>query len=765
MSPLRLPLLVAAALAPLAFSAPVARAQPRPPAGPLRALAAGADLRADRDAAGAAALATRLSLRPAFEEAGARYALVRADGGLPVYLHTLGDDEARSIAAAAVWPSAPSGYALTGAGVTVGVWDGGAPRATHRELAGRVRAGDAATALVDHTTHVAGIVAGSGLDAQARGVAYAAEVAAYDWVRDRSEMAAAAAAGLRLSNHSYGQALGWVKNARGDGRWAWLGAAATPEDRRFGLYDWLAAEWDAIAARAPHYLMVKAAGNDRGERAPEGDAYWVIDPATSQWVLTTDARPADGGLTGFTTVVDAGNAKNVLTVGAVESVADRAAAAIQTLANSAWGPTRDGRIKPDVVADGQGVYSSVAPSDASYATMSGTSMAAAATTGGLALLLEHEAKLRPGRPYRASTYRALLVHTADEAGPAPGPDYASGWGLVNTFRAAEAMADAEGGEAARIAEVVVPLGATVTVPVHAAGTGPLRVTLAWTDPAAPADAPAALVNDLDLWVTDASGTVALPWTLDPAAPAAPATRGANTRDNVEQVVVDAPAAGAYTVHVRFRAQSGAPAEAVGQPQTASLVATGLGPEALPVELVAFDGAADGDRVTLRWATASETNNAGFAVEQRGPDGWAEVAFVAGHGTTSEPHAYAHDVKALAPGRHAFRLRQRDLDGRTHVSPEVEVTVALAGVARVTAARPNPFGTRTAFAVTVARGQRVTAEAYDLLGRHVATVFDGEVAPSAPHPLAFDGADLPAGVYVLRVRGEAFAHTQRVVLAR
>ena len=741
-------------------------AQPRPPNAPLSALATEAARSAERDAAGALALATRLSLRSAFEEAGARYALVRADGGLPVYFHTFGEDEAQSIAAAAVWPSAPSGYGLTGAGVTVGMWDGGAPRTTHQEIAGRIRPSDAAATLVDHSTHVAGIVAGSGQDARARGVAYEATLATYDWTRDRSEMALAAAAGLRLSNHSYGQALGWVRNARGDGRWAWIGnAAAGPEDARFGAYDWLASEWDAIAARAPHYLLVKAAGNDRGERAPDGDPYWIIDPNVSQWVLSTDPRPADGGAAGFTTVVDAGNAKNVLTVGAVESVADRTAALIRTLPNSAWGPTRDGRIKPDVVADGHGVYSAVAPSDASYATMSGTSMAAAATTGGVALLLEHEARLRPGRPYRASTYRALLVHTADEAGPAPGPDYAAGWGLVNTYRAAETLSDAEAGDAARIAEVAVPLGATVTVPVHATGAGPLRVTLAWTDPAAPADAPSALVNDLDVWLTDAAGTVSLPWTLDPADPAAAATRGVNTRDNVENVVVDAPAAGDYTVHVRFRAQHAPPAEAAGQPQTASLVVTGIGPELLPVELVSFDAAADGDRVVLRWATASETNNAGFAVEQRGADGWAEVAFVAGRGTTAERTAYAHTVAGLAPARHTFRLRQRDLDGATHLSSEVEVTVALGGAAHVTTARPNPFGARTAFAVTVARGGRVTAEAFDLLGRRVATLFDGDVAPGAPQPLAFDGADLPAGVYVLRVRGEAFAHTQRVVLTR
>jgi hypothetical protein len=84
-----------------------------------------------------------------------------------------------------------------------------------------------------------------------------------------------------------------------------------------------------------------------------------------------------------------------------------------------------------------------------------------------------------------------------------------------------------------------------------AGAGPLRITLAWDDEAAVDGANPALVNDLDLVVTDPAGTRRYPWTLDPAAPTANAVRtGEDHVNNLEQVQVDAPAAGNWTVVVR-----------------------------------------------------------------------------------------------------------------------------------------------------------------------------------------------------------------------
>ena len=71
-----------------------------------------------------------------------------------------------------------------------------------------------------------------------------------------------------------------------------------------------------------------------------------------------------------------------------------------------------------------------------------------------------------------------------------------------------------------------------------------------------------------------------------------------------------------------------------------------GPVSLPVELVAFTATADGRTARLSWTTASETNNAGFTVEQKIGDAWADRGFVAGRGTTTERSDYAFTVAGL-----------------------------------------------------------------------------------------------------------------------
>jgi hypothetical protein len=98
----------------------------------------------------------------------------------------------------------------------------------------------------------------------------------------------------------------------------------------------------------------------------------------------------------------------------------------------------------------------------------------------------------------------------------------------------------------------------------------------------------------------------------------------------------------------------------------------LDPEAapLPVELTSFEAQADGDAVVLRWTTLTETNNAGFEVEQRTDSTWTQVGFAEGFGTTTEPRAYVYRIEAVAPGLHGFRLKQIDYDGGFAYSPEV-----------------------------------------------------------------------------------------------
>ena len=188
--------------------------------------------------------------------------------------------------------------------------------------------------------------------------------------------------------------------------------------------------------------------------------------------------------------------------------------------------------------------------------------------------------------------------------------------------------------------------------------------------------------------------------------------------------------------------------------------------ALPVELASFSAQSDGPRVVLTWTTASETNNAGWAVQASASDAlaWQALGFVPGAGTTAERHAYAHTATGLAPGRYRFRLLQTDTDGAQHAGPVVEAVVGLDGPFAL-AVGPSPARTQAHLALTVERPQNTRIALFDGLGREVLRVFDGAMEAGQAQRFVLDVAALPAGRYLVRVEGETFRITRPLVVAR
>ncbi len=477
--------------------------------------------------------------------------IMRLENGIPLFYITDNADASRTTQTERLYPGGTLGLNLTGSGYTrLGEWDGGAVRGTHQEFGGRVTQVDGDTSISSHATHVAGTMIAAGVDAQAKGMAYQANLRAFNWDFDESEMSSEAANGLELSNHSYGYITGWYY----DGLfWHWYGDVTVDQNEayQFGFYDSQAQNWDQIAYDAPYYLIVKSAGNDRDDDAPAPGTSHTHNGSGSY----TDSHYSDGYDNGYDNIRSAGVAKNVLTVGAVNVVYNYDdASSVQMSTFSSWGPADDGRIKPDIVGNGVGVYSTVGSSDNAYSTYDGTSMASPNVTGSLVLLRQHYENTHAGQKMRAATLKALVIHTADEAGDYPGPDYSFGWGLLNVKRAANKITEDTYQNV--IDELVLNDGATYTRTITASGKEPLKVTIVWTDPPGTPVAPALdpptpmLVNDLDLRVEDGTNTY-YPWSLDRNNPSAPATRtGKNSVDNVEQVVIDNPVAGAtYTIVV------------------------------------------------------------------------------------------------------------------------------------------------------------------------------------------------------------------------
>ncbi len=469
--------------------------------------------------------------------------------GKPMYYYTENIEAAATTAASRVWPGGGAGLDLTGAGMIVGEWDGGAVRPTHQEFTNnRLVQRDAAVFVdndnTDHATHVGGTMVAEGINPNAKGMAYEATLWAHDWNSDEEEMAAAAAEGLLMSNHSYGFRRGWAVNATGTA-WEWLGDASisSTEDYGFGFYDEQAKDWDDIAYNAPYYLIVKSAGNDRGN-----------GPANAG---TGGLAERDGGDDGYDCIGHAGLGKNILTVGAVNPIpngyTDPSEVVISSF--SSFGPTDDGRIKPDIVGNGVGVFSAGSAGDASYTTKSGTSMSSPNVTGSMTLLQEHYSETHGGDFMKAATLKALVLHTADEAGTSEGPDYVFGWGLMNTETATEVITN--DGVTSMIADTVINDGETATFSFSSTGNEPLDVTIVWNDlsgtPVAPSLNPTdlMLVNDLDMRL-DKNGTVFSPYILDPANKSAAATTGDNFRDNVERIHIENPTSGGYVLTVNHK---------------------------------------------------------------------------------------------------------------------------------------------------------------------------------------------------------------------
>ena len=417
----------------------------------------------------------------------------------------------------------------------LGMWDGGGVLTSHQEFGGRAVAQQTITGTNEHSTHVAGILVAGGVSPSAKGMAYEADLKVWDYSNDNSEISTASTS-LLISNHSYGYQAGWVYDETKK-KWQWWGndAVSTTEDYKFGLYDANTQTWDRIAYNAPNYLIVKSAGNSRNENGPASGEYYFLKTSSDS---SNKARSKNDG---YDIISTSGTAKNILTVGAaaLSSLIPMKAADV-TLSNfSSWGPTDDGRIKPDVMAIGTSMFSTSNSGDKGYTTLSGTSMSSPQAAGSLFLIQQLYNRLNNNRFMLASTLKAVAIHTALDMEEV-GPDYKSGFGLIQMDKAAALLKNE--GNAHLLTEGKLNQGETKTYTITSSGNGPIKATIAWTDPEASTssalnDRTPRLVNDLDIRLTSGSSSY-LPFTLDPATPDALAVPGDNIRDNVEQIVIN-----------------------------------------------------------------------------------------------------------------------------------------------------------------------------------------------------------------------------------
>jgi len=383
---------------------------------------------------------------------------------------------------------------LNGRGIVIGIGDGG-------KLAGHADMGDRVLHSTDyynsgwgnHPDMVAGIIAGAGNVFSAnRGVAAEAELI----IESSSSITYRAPTyleqyGMTITNNSYGPSFHCSTANQ------YFGSSASTDQQLFDN------------PRLLHVFAVGNSGTSTCTDAPEGDSTIPGGPQT---------------------------AKNTLSVGNINAHRRR-------YRTSSAGPTKDGRLKPEISAVGTNVNTTLR--NGSYGTGTGTSFAAPNVASTLALLSEAFQRNHPGDPPTGALLKAVACNTADDAGQ-KGPDYEYGFGILNGYNALQVIENNQFDSGTVFKDEdnskTIEIGEKVSE---------LKVMLYWNDMAgSTSNTQPVLVDDLDLILVSAQGEEIYPLVLDPADPSKPAVPGTDQLNNIEQVVLQDPSTGEYQIIVR-----------------------------------------------------------------------------------------------------------------------------------------------------------------------------------------------------------------------
>ena len=464
-----------------------------------------------------------------------KYTITDIIDGIPIKITTHNTGAATATRTNYMHTNGGLGFEIEGQEMTIGVWDEDNVMVDHIEFEGYFPTSSTPRVTTPdyninqtygrHGTHVAGTIAAKGIRSEAKGMAPKSTIVSYTWDEHKTEVINEVSTnGLLISNHSYGVS---VLNTEGN---EYL------PDYYIGGYTAEARDWDEIHFNNPYYLQVVSAGNN----GTSPNSYASTD--------------------GFDKLTGEKNSKNNLVVANAQDPtinSEGELIALNINSSSSQGPSDDGRIKPDITGNGTELISPINSTTNAYGSSTGTSMSAPNVAGSIVLLQQYYSELNNGEFMKSATLKGLVCHTADDDFVKIGPDPVYGWGLLNTKVAAETLLDANNGSAA-IYESTLFFGDTFTTTFEADNSKPISATLCWTDPSGIIQQNAnskipVVVNDLNVKITAADGTIHHPWRLNPMNPTGSAIRNdINNVDTVENIDIDSPSEGTYTLTVSLR---------------------------------------------------------------------------------------------------------------------------------------------------------------------------------------------------------------------
>ena len=215
-------------------------------------------------------------------------------------------------------------------------------------------------------------------------------------------------------------------------------------------------------------------------------------------------------------------------------------------------------------------------------------------------------------------------------------------------------------------------------------------------------------------------------------------------------------------------------------------------QSLPVQLVSFGATVQQDGVLLSWETASELDNAGYAILRSNTENgsyekladYNDMESLRGLGTSSQGRSYRFiDSRVNVGETYWYKLQDVDFNGVSTEHGPVSVTVQsvvgkpVEGVVpdhfTLTPNFPNPFNPTTHFTLTIPKLQQddlqVTVTVYDLLGKTVNTLYKGRLT-SGTYQMTWDGRNssgqnMPSGMYIYAVKTKLFNQSRKMVLLK